>query len=194
MHDLTKLKTMGLLDTTISWKSKQFDIDDMDNANGHNEARIEATCNGGDIFINDSFDVVADLIDMGSTYRLKVSVNSESKIGLWNDGRIVLDYNFDTQHWSMKAYVDDKPWSFCSPENVVNTIILGMECTNLSKGDSLDTRIVEKIVKSLSDDRAHIVSKSVLYVNEDGKKINDCGYNSAADTPKIYDFALPINE
>ena len=191
MSDMTKLKATNMLTKPISWKSDRFDIDDVKNANGHNESRIEAVCNGDDIFVKDSFDVAASLINKSSVYRLEIAVNSESGIDLWDDGRIILDYNFNTQHWSMDAYVGKRQWSFCSPKSVVNTIIAGLECTN--RDGSVDAGVVKDIMKSLKDDREYIVNHSVLYKNESGEKFHDCEYMPEG-SPELYDFALPINE
>ena len=191
MSDMTKLKATNMLNTPISWKSTRLDIDDLKNANGHNEARIEAVCNGDDMFVKDSFDVAASLVKNASIYRLEIAINSESGIDLWNDGRIVLDYNFTTQHWSMEAYVGKRQWLFCSPKRVVNTIIAGLECT--SKDGSADAGVVKGVMKSLMNDRAYIASHSALYKNKSGENFNDCGYMPEGH-PELYDFALPINE
>jgi len=193
MSDMNKLKSMDMLSTPISWRSDRFDIDDLEEANGHNESRIEAVCNGSDMFLDDSFDVVGQLVEKASIYRMEVAINSESRIGLWDNGRVVLDYDFDNQHWSMSAYFGDRPWTFCSPERVINTIVAGLECTALNQENLLNKNTVGRIIKSVIGDRQHIVGESVLYVNESGKKIDDCEY-VPEHIQELYDFALPINE
>jgi len=188
MYDMKKMQSMGVLDKPIIWKSGDFDIDDFESANRHNEARVKAVCGASDFFVNDSFDVIAKPIDKGS-YRVEIMFSSESKIALWNKGRVVLDYNFDTQHWSMDAYIGKRQWMFCKPEQVLNTIIAGLECTGATQESAFDVETVEYLVKSIRGDSTHIVTHSDLYLNENGRKIDDCEYTSDNDP---YEDIIPV--
>lgn len=167
-----KLGTAGFVPPKFVWSFRDFNFENKDNANGHNEASVTATCGGIHLF-RDSFDVAGTVLGGGKGYLLEISVDSWTRPPLWRQGLIRLEYDAVADRWTMNGAVDDRAWGFCNAKAVVDLVVAGLRCV---AGDSKipTAASAEVFARSIEADAQRIVEGVKRYTG-------DCSYVDPAD-------------
>ena len=167
--------------------------DSVDRSNHHNESQVVVSCEHDSLF-DDDFNVTAYKTQDG--YHLDIAVNSEVKIGLWKDGRILLDYSEKTGHWMMKAYSDGKEWAFCEPKAVVKVITSGLKCFAAKDAKKfgfakaamlLSDSIMSDSKKTSKSGEKNILDSATLYGTDSDCVLSNIGYSENPNTP-FFDY------
>ena len=124
--------------------------------NLHNEKYFEAQCNRSDWF-NDDFDVFGFAIPFdiplfgefkfAKGYVLSVRLNSEVGLGLYKDGQVNLFFDAAEKKWTfLNGNRSEALWSFCSPYDVIDTVITGLNCFADDDGEDFEVRDAMRVL------------------------------------------------
>lgn len=143
-----------------------FTIVDFDDENdAADESAAIVTCGGFDLLETDTFDV-AGYRD-GDHYHVEIAVTSESRVGLWRNGRILIDYDFASGHCQLQGFVGATPWVFQNVNAVIDRMIDGLMCLayNEEVAEEYDFPL-HKIACTLEKDRAFLTAKQSVICPE----------------------------
>jgi hypothetical protein len=171
MADTVAVNGIGQLPASFAGRFTGFNLNIGDKImNHHNESFVETSCTA-DTFVNDDFNMLGYKTRTG--YHFEVDVNSEVNIPLWNDGRLIFDYNEASKSWSVKAFVAWGEWKFCAPKEAVNIVVSGLKCyagSEAAEKSGLKTT-AQLLADSLSSDLNAVTNGMALYTNE-----TDCSH------------------
>lgn len=153
--------------------TQEFDGVDFHNQlkdNRHHEGRVSLTCGEENWGINDDFNVSGWKTAQG--YQIDVYIESDSIIGLFHQGRVVLDYDQTERHWSVKGYVAGvkgrREWKLCDPASMIDVVTAGLDCFGAARDHDLGDAI-RRITESIRGDRDVLIAHSTRYT-----KAADC--------------------
>ncbi len=134
--------------------------------NFHNEKYFEAQCNRRDL-ANDEFDVFGFAVPfdiplfgdnkISKGYLLSIYMNSEVKLGLYNNGRVTFFFDAAANSWTaINGSQKETSWLFCSPYDVIETVVTGLNCFADDDGNAVEPRrwmrtIADSLALSMRD-------------------------------------------
>lgn len=110
-----------------------------------------------------------------STCNVKVAMNSEAGVDLFNKGYFQLSFDRAQRQWSLKAYKEgwfsDTEWGFCSPAHSLSQVRSILTLLALDKTKDVETdcspanfdATLKGIVQSLNQGQSGAISSAKLY-------------------------------
>src|SRR3990167_5917712 len=128
----------GNLFGSISAEFQGFNLEyKPDATKHHDEGGIVVECQE-DSGIDDTLNFVGN--ETATGYHLEVKINSEVNIGLWSQGKVILDFNNTSKKWTLTTRTgEDTIWKVSNQGAIIATIVAGLECYASKNGESAES-------------------------------------------------------
>lgn len=153
-----------------------FDVDVLNTQNRHNEKNVSSYCSSNGFlawmdepFTRDDTRITGSQIS-DHEYKLTINVNSEVGTVMWA-GDVTTSFVYDTatKSWSMSSSMfengADRPYLYCAPSAVVDTLLSSLQCYVSGNADTPEAEALQSLLKSLTEQRDRMIQNSgKLYV------------------------------